>query len=83
MLENYTTSKHARKLVTETFHSRFSENSCKQKKKKRKKMTYNFLLKRGVSEVLDYLITLLSTQKTGNFDQNGPLYINCREFPQK
>ena len=55
----------------------------RKKKKKRKKMTYNFLLKRGVSEVLDYLITLLSTQKTGNFDQNGPLYINCREFPQK
>ena len=46
-------------------------------------MTYNFLLKLGVSEVLGYLITLLSTQKTGNFDQNGPLYVNCREFPQK
>ena len=46
-------------------------------------MTYNFLLKRGFSEVLGYLITLLSTQKTGNFNQDGRLHVNCREFPKK
>ena len=46
-------------------------------------MTYNFLLKRGFSEVLGYLITLLSTQKTGNFNQDGRLYVSCREFPKK
>ena len=55
----------------------------RKKKKDRKKMTYNFLLKRGFSEVLGYLITLLSTQKTGNFNQDGRLYVSCREFPKK
>ena len=46
-------------------------------------MTYNFLLKRGFSEVLGYFITLLSTQKTSNFNQDGRLYVSCWEFPKK